>query len=540
MKKIISFFYQYTDLPKGTIIFLFLTSGISYSLILAVVNKAVSYVATGHVILEFRLFLMFIILSLIHLYAKKASFKRSILFCEDIIERIRLSIVEKIRHSEIRLLETTGSGVIYARLTEDTRSLTRTVPFISMAVVNFMSLISVFLYLITQSIQGFLFITILFGCSLLIYKSVYGPAKEKIKEARKKETIFFELLNDMLSGFKEIRINYQKNEDLFADIYGIINESEQLKIDAQVSINNSFIVVSTTYYLMIGGIIFVLPVFNLVDNTAVVSLISSLLFVWGPLLVAFKSIPLYMMTSVSVDNLQSLIDTIDSFHFHTPDPPNKVVSTFNEICLKSVNFSYKDNEGSTLFQVGPIDFNLKNGEVVFVVGGNGSGKSTFMKLLSGLYYPDAGELSIDGTIVTPQTYQLYRESFTTIYTDFHIFETPYSIQDVDPVEVDKLLKLMEIDHKTSFRNKKFTNMDLSTGQRKRLACIICLLEDKPIYVLDEWAADQDPKFKMYFYETFLENMRAMSKTVVAVSHDDRYFDRADRVVKMEMGKIVSL
>ncbi|ETR74211.1 MAG: ATP-binding cassette transporter [Candidatus Magnetoglobus multicellularis str. Araruama] len=257
-------------------------------------------------------------------------------------------------------------------------------------------------------------------------------------------------------------------------------------------------------------------------------------------MVAFKSIPLYMMTSVSVDNLQGLIDTIDSFHFHIPDPPNTVASSFNEICLKSVNFSYKDKEGSTLFQVGPIDFTVKKGEVVFVIGGNGSGKSTFMKLLTGLYYPDAGELSIDGTIVTPQTYQLYREYFTTIYTDFHIFEKPYSLQNVDPAKVDKLLKLMEIDHKISFRNKKFTNMDLSTGQRKRLACIICLLEDKPIYVLDEWAADQDPKFKMYFYETFLENMRAMSKTVVAVSHDDRYFDRADRIVKMEMGKIVSL
>jgi putative ATP-binding cassette transporter len=541
MKKIITFFYQYTDVPGGSILFLFLTSGISYALILAVVNRAAAFVSTGHAILEFRLFLMFVILSLIHLYAKKTSLKRSIQFCEEIIENIRLGIIGKIRYSELRFLEQTGTGIIYARLTEDTRSLTRTVPFISMAMVNVTSLISVFFYLATQSIQGFLFIAGLFGFSLMIYKSVYGPARAKILEARKKEIIFFERLNDVLFGFKEIRINYQKNEDLFADVHAITSESEQLKIDAQVNLNNCFIIVNTTYYLMIAGIIFILPVFNLVENSAVVSLVSSLLFIWGPLLVAFKTIPLYMMTSVSVDNLVELNNTIDSFNFHVPDPPEKIRQDFEKISIKSVNFSYKDKDGSPLFDVGPIDFTLKKGEIVFVIGGNGSGKSTFMKLLTGLYYPDAGgELMINGKQVTNKTYQSYREYFTTIYTDFHLFEKPYSLQNVDPAEINKLLKIMEIDHKTSFRDQKFTNIDLSTGQKKRLACIICLLEDKPIYVLDEWAADQDPEFKKYFYETFLDNMRARNKTVVAVSHDDRYFHTADRIVKMEMGKIVSL
>ena len=90
----------------------------------------------------------------------------------------------------------------------------------------------------------------------------------------------------------------------------------------------------------------------------------------------------------------------------------------------------------------------------------------------------------------------------------------------------------------SYADGRFSTLDLSTGQRKRLAMVAALLDDKPIYIFDEWAADQDPGFRRYFYEGLLGELKARGKTVLAVTHDDRYFGVADRVVKRGEGGVV--
>jgi putative ATP-binding cassette transporter len=176
--------------------------------------------------------------------------------------------------------------------------------------------------------------------------------------------------------------------------------------------------------------------------------------------------------------------------------------------------------------------------VIFIVGGNGSGKSTLMTLLIGLYYPENGTIYLNQNVVSPQDYSSYRELFSTIFTDFYIFKKLYGLEHIDENEVNDLLRKMQLEKKTEYVNKQYTNTNLSTGQRKRLAYITGLLEDKSIYVFDEWAADQDPEFRKLFYNQFIDDMRIMGKTVIAVSHDDRYFDTADRIIKMEEGKII--
>jgi putative ATP-binding cassette transporter len=161
-----------------------------------------------------------------------------------------------------------------------------------------------------------------------------------------------------------------------------------------------------------------------------------------------------------------------------------------------------------------------------------------MKTLTGLYLPQAGTISLDRTLVTPETAAWYRSHFSTVFTDYHLFDRLYGLQHVPPEEVNALLRLMQIDHKTSYTEGRFTTQDLSGGQRKRLALIVALLEDRPILVLDEWAADQDPPFRRFFYEQVLKDLKARGKTIIAVTHDDKYFNVADHVVKMEYGKFV--
>ncbi len=194
-----------------------------------------------------------------------------------------------------------------------------------------------------------------------------------------------------------------------------------------------------------------------------------------------------------------------------------------------------------MFLMGPVNLSIRQGEVLFIVGGNGCGKSTLLKLLTGLYFPLAGgRLTLDNQLVTYDTYQAYRELYSIIFTDFHLFHKLYGLDSIDENQVKQLLKEMEIQNKTDYADNQFTNIDLSTGQRKRLAYISTLLEDKAIFVFDEWAADQDPVYRKLFYEKFLDDLRAMNKTVIAVTHDDNYFDMADRVIKMEEGRLIDV
>ena len=209
---------------------------------------------------------------------------------------------------------------------------------------------------------------------------------------------------------------------------------------------------------------------------------------------------------------------------------------FNILSIDKMQFSYSSTNGAA-FGVGPFNEKIQRGELLFVIGGNGSGKSTFLKLLTGLYYPQEGGLSVDDTLIEAGNYAAYRSLFSIIFTDFHLFDKFYGVPDVDAQTVNEWLEKMQMQHKVEYKNGGFTSTNLSTGQRKRLAFIAAMLEDRPILVMDEFAADQDPQFRQYFYETLLGEVKSMGKTIIAVTHDDHYFHVADRVWKMDEGRI---
>jgi putative ATP-binding cassette transporter len=209
--------------------------------------------------------------------------------------------------------------------------------------------------------------------------------------------------------------------------------------------------------------------------------------------------------------------------------------------MQGIMFSYIDKLSETVFQVGPIDFTLRSGELVFITGGNGSGKSTFLKLLAGLYKPASGEITFDGVRVDDSSRQSYRELIAAIFPDFHLFQKLYGIQDPNLAEIDRLLTQFQLIDKTRVTNRDFSTVDLSGGQRKRLALIVSLLERRPILLLDEWAADQDPEFRRKFYYDLLPELIRAGTTVVAITHDDRYLDELDlpaRRLRMDEGRFV--
>ena len=246
-----------------------------------------------------------------------------------------------------------------------------------------------------------------------------------------------------------------------------------------------------------------------------IQLVAIMLFSFGMLNSIARGILVIISMNVAVENLERLEARIDAFGISEPVSDPEQQDVFQKIGLNGVTFRYTGEDEETLFEVGPLDVTIRQGDVLFIIGGNGSGKSTLLKLLTGLYYPMAGgHVTLDGSAVTPETYQAYRELFSIIFTDFHLFRKLYGLESVDEQRVKHLLQEMDIHTKTDYVDGKFTNLDLSTGQRKRIAYIAALLEDKPIYIFDEWAADQDPEFRKHFYERFLEDLKAMNKRLL--------------------------
>jgi putative ATP-binding cassette transporter len=238
-------------------------------------------------------------------------------------------------------------------------------------------------------------------------------------------------------------------------------------------------------------------------------------------------------------SLRRLAELADSFS--TPEPdillsgmPNPRPCVLQCLELRALSWHYADQHR---FSLGPLNLKLHPGQITFVTGDNGSGKTTLIKILLGLYEPQNGTVLLNGKPVERAQRDDYRQLFSTVFTDYYLFEE--ISQDVSPEQLMPLLEKLQLNHKVTFEDQRFTTTDLSTGQRKRLALLHAWLDDRPAIIFDEWAADQDPEFRQRFYQQFLPELKAKNKLVVVISHDDRYFSMADQLITLRNGQLVS-
>ena len=192
--------------------------------------------------------------------------------------------------------------------------------------------------------------------------------------------------------------------------------------------------------------------------------------------------------------------------------------------------------------MGPVNLTIRRGELLFLIGGNGSGKSTLAMLLTGLYQPQSGEILLDGRALSAEKPEDYRKLFSAVFTDVWLFDRLLGPegQPANPALVEKWLAQLQMSHKLELQDGKILNLKLSKGQKKRVALLLALAEERDIILLDEWAADQDPHFRREFYQVLLPLMQEMGKTIFAISHDDHYFIHADRLLEMRDGKLSEL
>jgi putative pyoverdin transport system ATP-binding/permease protein len=337
-------------------------------------------------------------------------------------------------------------------------------------------------------------------------------------------------------------MNSEKRREFIDDhLIPAAEASRNLRIDTGAILNQSVLLATSALFLMLAGIVFLLPLLA-PDDVAKIARISTLVvFLFGPLGEVVAVYPLYTEAAGSIREIYRVEERLQSISRPAPldttfseEPPRH----FEAIRCEKITFEYHDEKGEKSFSLEPVDFELRRGEMVFITGGNGSGKSTFLKVFAGLYPPTDGRILLDDLELNACNIQSYRNLIGAVFSDFHLFERLYGLNLADPSRVLKLLSRLELTGKISIADRQISTLSLSTGQQKRVALLVALLEDRPILLFDEWAAEQDPPFRRKFYEEILPELKAGGKTILAITHDDDFYHVADRVLKMQYGKFI--
>ena len=461
---------------------------------------------------------------------------------EAIIHKLRLRVMDRVRRSELLAMERIGRSRIVAAITSDTSVLTQASNMLCFSVQGAVLVFFVSIYVAYLSFAAFAMTVVIVSAAVTIFHVKNRRLSAEKQESAAWERRLFDRLTDFLDGFKEVRLNSARSADLFDDAVIVSRTAANIKIRSQAETFKMIVSSQFSMYVLLGAVVFVAPQFSdTLGGSSLTKTTTALMFVVGACFGLVQSIPILLNANAAADRIEQLEAALRAAVPSTEERDLQVSKGFDKIEIHDLVFRYVDKHSDATFQIGPLDFSLRSGELVFITGGNGSGKSTFLRVLAGLYSPDSGEITLDGMQITDDTRDMYRALMSAIFFDNHLFRRLYGIPEPEPGEVERLLTKFRIADKTSLSNGEFRTLDLSGGQRRRLALIVSLLEKRPILLLDEWTAEQDPEFRRKFYDELLPEMMQAGLTVVVITHDDRYLDELDlpaRRIRMDEGRIV--
>ncbi|CAA6801221.1 MAG: Peptide ABC transporter ATP-binding protein [uncultured Sulfurovum sp.] len=521
------------------IIFMAMLAGLANAGLLAVINTAAKIVEDEG--LNYRLFAIYAVIFLIFYISKRYSLIHASQEVERIIKNVRERISEKILKSELQAIEKIDTSAIFTRLTRDTAIMSQSSFQITNAAEGVIMIFFALIYILILSPISFfviLFATIIILSMFLSFSKIIN---KELTEMDRAEEGFIRSLTSILNGFKELKMNSKKREDINSTHKNTLTNLSNAKIKNSTDMVTYMMYGEVFLYILLASVVFIVPHLTTEESIIIIQVTATTLFIIGPFETIVNVAPMVSRTNVAINNIYDLEASLNEQSktlITVEDNSLEKIEDFKQIQLKNASFYYTDKIKNKLFKVGPINLSINKGETIFIIGGNGSGKSTIIKMLLGLYPPKEGSIFVDEDRIDEYTQQSYRNLFSIILTDFHLFEKFYGLKGISRQAVNALLREMQLEEKTKFVNGGFTNIDLSTGQKKRLALILSILEDKQIYVFDEWAADQDPEFRKYFYTKILDKLKKDGKTIIAVTHDDAYFHVADRIFKMEYGQML--
>ncbi|MDN6298119.1 MAG: multidrug ABC transporter permease/ATP-binding protein [Halomonas sp.] len=464
---------------------------------------------------------------------------------------LRGRLIKRILDTDIGHLEQLGGARLLASLATDVRYITVAFVRLPELVQGGVLTVGAALYLgwLSLPLLGItvLWVTFTMAVGLKMVARVY----REISRVRNIEDRLYENYQAVIDGRKELALNRDRAEWLYRERYTPNAEDYR----RHIVLSDTFHLSAVNWFniMMLGaiGVVFFLASGLGWASLQVATTFSlTLLFLRAPLIQAVGAFPTLINARVAFEKLESLglADHAPGFHKgghqggRASAAPGERAGGWQRLALRGASYRYPAGEAGPGFAIGPLDLTLERGEVVFVIGGNGSGKSTLARLLTGLYTPDGGTFELDGTPLSDSDWPAYRRGISAIYTDFYLFDQligPGGEAPAGPL-VEGWLQALGMEEKLDFDGDRVISTHLSQGQRKRLAMLLAVAEQRDLLLLDEWAADQDPQFRRVFYRELLPRLRALGKTVVVISHDDHYFDAADRLLEMRHGKLYEL
>ncbi|HEX3048416.1 MAG TPA: cyclic peptide export ABC transporter [Bacillota bacterium] len=533
---LITFFPKPEEKPFFNLIVLSIASGMGNAFIIFTINAAFG---SNRNQFATTLFLYFILAIIIYVFGTRMVRKRMITITNDIVYFKRITLINKILKASYQKLEALEGGKIHAGLNNDTEVVSNLANLLIDGVTSLITLICCFVYLGILNIYGLLISILVIGVAAGMYFYIGKSARKLWERMRDTQNQFFQFIHDLVSGFKELTLHPQKQEEFAADMQQTCKTYRDKRLAGEFKFINVFVIGELMFTVVIAVVAFVFPlVFNEMNTNDLRAYIFIFLYMTGPVHGMLNTIPRIIQFQISWKRINQLLEEINVIEVVEPGfskPEVWDLEPKNSLQLDGVVFQYQNEKGEE-FTIGPIDAEFGTGELTMLTGGNGSGKSTLAKLITGLYIPLQGEIKINGATASPHS---LKQLYSAIFSDFYLFKKLYGIEyRSQQTTAEHYLKILKLDEKVQIKDGVFSTIKLSTGQKKRLALLACYLEDRPIYLFDEWAAEQDSEFRKFFYQELLPGLRKRGKCVIVISHDDRYFGIADKVIKMEMGKIV--
>lgn len=482
---------------------------------------------------------LFLILCVLIMVTRTASQVFLARISMDVTTRLRRSLYDRIANTSIAALEQRTSGQLIQTLTTDVQRIVGgagMIPEVLIQVSTFVGLMGFLSYLNTK-VFTFVLCSIVFGVVTYQLPMMFGV--RYFIRARNHMDELQEGFKGLVEGAKELKLNRAKQQDFLQR--QLLDQED--KVIHYEKTGFTIVKLAQNYgdlisYFSMGVIAFIYINYHAISVAELTGVIMVLLYITGPVAAMLNVLPEFARAKVSLNKVQALFNELptESGNKELQEAPK-----WQTLSLNNIRYQHLGGNAGKSFSIGPVSAQIKRGEITFIVGGNGSGKSTLSKVLS-LHYPaTSGDIAFDDIPLTPDNLNSYRQQIACIYSDYYLFKQVHGrFGDEDKLkqQVDALLELLELKGKVQFQDGSFSSLQLSDGQRRRLALLVAFLDDKDLYVFDEWAADQDPHFKKVFYFDILPSLKARGKAVVAISHDDRYFHIADQILMMEDGHLV--
>lgn len=487
----------------------------------------------------------FIVMLLCYRFCQRFLISQSSRAIEAAMHQWRQRIVAKVTRLSLRNIEDFSEGAITDGLVNNYGPLSQAIITITAGVECLSLLIFMYFYVIFLSPLAAVLTGVVGVVTVLGYLAVSARLADTMKQSGVSNAHLDRAMEAGIKGAKELRLNTAKRKEFLQDARSASAELYENRA-ASASLFAEVLASGTTAsYLMAGAVIFLLPILNPLEKDEVSRIVMAVLFLIGPIGGVIGSIQQFNIARFSVLGIVKFEEEVDACLARNQEPEEngggEDLKDFKQIRLQGVKYSHRSpgaTDTDSTFSVQDLDFTIERGSITFITGGNGSGKTTILRLLSGLYPRERGDISVDGVTVSRFPQQNYRDLFASVFADFHLFTKPYALGEEGLANLDAWLTRLHVRDK--FPANLAAGYDaqaLSTGQKKRLALALALAEDRPVLILDEWAADQDPQTRKIFYRTLLPEFKAAGKTIVVVTHDDRYFDCADHHYHVEEGRI---